>query len=212
MGRKTTKDPVLLKKELLARLAQGYGVTESCKILRVSRSTFYNWKNSDEAFASEVDRIMSDPIHQTRILMGQSKAEVPTHADWQLRFIGVYRKTGDRDQAASAAGKEPTFVNNALDSRHEDFDEAFHKMFSEEEQRRLWRIEDRTLTKAEHDMPTARFVLSNLLKEKYGKIEGGGTTQNLFWFSTAGEDRAMSTLNKLFGHKEVVEIAAQSTS
>ena len=69
-----------------------------------------------------------------------------------------------------------------FDARHEEYDETFHKMFIEEEQRRLWRIEDNTLTKAESDPPTARFVLSNLLKEKYGKLEGTGTTQNLYWF------------------------------
>ena len=101
-------------------------------------------------------------------------------------------------------------MSNALNPKHEDFDEAFHSMFSEEEQRRLWRIEDNTLKKAEHDMPTARFVLSNLLKEKYGKIEGTTTHQNLFWFNTAGEDKAREALYHLFGPKEVIEVAAES--
>lgn len=210
MARSTHKDSALLKEELLARLRKGYGIGESCKLIRISRQTYYNWGKKDDEFAAACKRLLSDPIHSTRILQNKGQAEVPTHANWQLRFIGVYKQNGDRDEAASAAGKHPIEIRNAMDPRHADYDEAFHKSFLEEEQRRLWRIEDNTLTKAEHDMPTARFVLSNLLKEKYGKLEGAGTTQNLYWFTAVGEQKARDWLEGTFG--DVTEIASQGSS
>ena len=114
MGRHTSKDSALLKEELLARLRKGYGVKESCKLIRISRQTYYNWQKKDDEFKFACKRVLSDPIHSTRILQKKAQTEVPTSADWQLRFIGVYRMNGDRDEAASAAGKEPSFVNHAL--------------------------------------------------------------------------------------------------
>jgi hypothetical protein len=48
-------------------------------------------------------------------------------------------------------------------------------------------------------MPTARFVLSNLLKEKYGKVGGEVTINNQHWFTSKGESKAKAFMEKKFG-------------
>jgi len=201
-GRKLSKDRLLLRKEFVERLAQGYGISEACKVLRVARQTIYNWRQQDEAFDAEVTRVLADPIHQTRILRGESVADVPIEEKWQLRFIGVYRKTGDRNAAILAADKPALFIERALDPMSDDYDEAFAALYAEEQQRKLWLIEDNTMNKAEHDAPTARFVLSNLMKAKYGKLEGHAQI-NQFWFTAVGEADAAKELGGLnFGERE----------
>jgi hypothetical protein len=168
------------------------------KIVRVGRSTYYNWQESDPEFAADSKRILSDPVHQTRMLANESKTTVPTTSTWQDKFIAVYRKTGDRDQSLVACGESVLDVEACLSPTSETYDEVFHKRFMEEEQKRLWRIEDSMLRKAEHDMPTARFALSNLLKEKYGKI-GGEVTVNQHWFTSSGAAKADRLMDDLFG-------------
>jgi hypothetical protein len=210
MGRVTVKKPALMKQELIAYLAKGYGVKEATKLLRMARSTYYNWRAKDEEFKAEVDRILSDPIHSTRILRQESKAVVGVEENWKLRFLGVYRKTGDRNEALSTCGngKRAQDIENALNPEHADYDEEFHQAFSNEEQKRLWKIEDNTMRKAEHDMPTARFVLSNLVKEKFGKLEGSANIQQV-WFTSSGESKALKSLESLnFGQTEIKEIDA----
>lgn len=211
MGRRPDngKDPALIKKEVLERLAQGYGILETCKLLRIGRSTYYKWKGDDEAFSCDVERVLADPLHGTRILSQATKAEVGIEEDWKLRFLGVYRKTGDRNQALAnvGEGKFAHEIEAALDPHSTNFDEAFSELFKNEEQKRLWQIEDNTLKKAIHDMPTARFVLSNLVKEKYGKLEGTTTIQQV-WFSQVGEEKALSELSSLFDQTGTKQIEA----
>lgn len=213
MARKTHKDSALIKEEILARLAQGYSVMETMKILRVGRTTYYNWTKADPEFASNAKRILSDPVHQTRILRHESKATVPTHSTWQDKFIAVYRKTGDRDQSLIACGESVLDVEARLDPTSKQYDKVFHERFMEEEQRRLWRIEDSMLRKAEHDMPTARFALGNLMKGKYGKIGGEVTVNNQHWFNSAGEAQADKAMGDLFGGEglETVRTDERST-
>ena len=204
MPRSTHSDSALLKKQIIERLAQGYGIAETCDLIRVARNTYYNWKKKDPAFAADVERILRDPLHTTRILNKQSKAEVGIEDDWKLRFLGVYKKTGDRNQALMHVGEGKTAVDidHAMDPQHPDYDAEFARAFFNEEQKRLWQIEDNTLRKAEHDMPTARFVLGNLVKHKYGKMEGTTTIQQA-WFTAKGESEAADTLKGLgFGKSE----------
>lgn len=204
------KSRSLLKKEFKNKLAQGYGIAEACKQLRFARATYYNWRNADEAFASEVDLILADPIHQTRLLRHDGKAAAQTFSTWQKKFVALYRQTGSRDEAIAGCGKSALEVEAALNPKSEDFDAVFARLFDEEQQRRLWRIEDNLLKKAEHDTTASRFVLSNLLKDRYGKV-GGETTVNaqLNWFTEAGANKAQGTLEQLFGsHPPVREIAA----
>jgi hypothetical protein len=201
MPRKTHKDPALIKDEFYARLGQGYGITEACKVLRISRSTYYNWRDSDPVFAAECKRLLSDPVQQVRRMEGKKIADAPVHSTWQDKFIAVYRKTGDRDQAQVSCGESAVYIEQTLSPTSDKYDEEFHKRFMEEEQKRLWRIEDSMLRKAEHDMPTARFALSNLLKEKYGKVGGEVTVNNQHWFTSAGAARADKLMDDLFGNK-----------
>jgi len=199
MGRryKSGKDKALLKKEIIERLAQGYGIREACDILDIGHSSYYNWRKQDPEFKADVERILADPLHATRILNRSSKEELGVEENWKLRFLGVYRRSGDRNQALMSAGRRAVEIEKALNPDHEDYDAEFAKLFSDEEQKRLWKIEDNTLRKAEHDMPTARFVLSNLVKEKYGKLEGSTTIQQV-WFSQKGEEAALRELEKMF--------------
>ena len=197
MSRRTKRDPTFLKQEMLAKLSKGYGITESCKLLRFSQSTFYNWKKTDPEFAAECNRILATPVHKERIIHKQRKADTAVDASWQEIFLAIYKKTGDRDQAVDACGVDPLAVTSAMDPTQAAYDEVFHKQFMEEEQRRLWRIEDSMLRKAEHDMPTARFALSNLLKEKYGKL-GGEVTVNQHWFTSKGQAKAATFMGDLF--------------
>ena len=202
---RTNNDSALIKKELVERLAQGYGIKEATKLLRISRSTFYNWRKADEAFNAECTRLLADPIHQSRILRQESKAVLGIEEDWKLRFIGMYRMSGDRTEALATVGngKRAQDIENALNPKHDTYDEQFHKLFLNEEQKRLWKIEDNLLKKAEHDSPSARFVLANLVKDKYGKLEGSATIQQV-WFTSQGESDAMSGLQGLgFGKAEL---------
>ena len=199
MGRpyRTGKDKALLKKEFMERISKGYGIQETCKLLNMARSSYYNWRREDPAFKADVERILSDPLHATRILRHESKVELGIEEDWKMRFLGLYRRSGDRNQALKGSGKRATDIEQALDPSHEAYDAEFARLFADEEQKRLWQIEDNTLRKAEHDMPTARFVLSNLVKEKYGKLEGTTTVQQV-WFTQTGEEKAIKELETLF--------------
>ena len=202
MPRSTHKDPALIKQEFYARLAQGHGIMQTCDILRIGRSTYYNWKKKDPEFAAECTRILSDPVHTTRMLNNESQTTIPTTSTWQDKFIAVYRKTGDRDQSLIACGESALYVEHTMTPTSEHYDEEFHVRFMEEEQKRLWRIEDNMLRKAEHDPPTARFALSNLMKEKYGKVGGEVTVNNQHWFTSAGAARADKLMDGLFGDGE----------
>lgn len=194
-----------LKKEYLAHLAKGYGIEVAGKKIGVSRGSYYNWKAKDPEFKAAVERILNDPVHQKRILNKSGKANMSVDMKWQAKFIAMYRQSGDKVEAAQVAEKTTTQIADALNSKHKSYDEEFHLAFLEEEQRRLWVIEDNTLRKAEHDAPTARFVLSNLLKDKYGKVSEGSVTVNQNWNTQRGDDEAEEFLDGLFGGNEVAD-------
>jgi len=196
---KTAKYRESIKAELLALTAKGYGISAACKKVGVSRPTYYNWKKKDPHFARELDAILSDPVHQQRLLDNQATADISVDMTWAQKFIATYRRTGDKIKSAQTAGKTTVELSNALEPKHDSYNEEFHLAFLEEEQRRLWQIEDNTLAKAEHDGPTARFVLSNLLKEKYGKVSEGSVNVNAHWHTQAGTDQAGEFLDGLFG-------------
>jgi hypothetical protein len=202
---RTAKHRESLKKEFLALLAKGYGILAASKKIGASRGSYYNWKKLDPEFAAAADRIVSDPVHQKRILSKSGKANMSVDMNWQGKFIAMYRQTGDKVEAAQTAGKTTVEVSDALNTKSESYDEEFHLAFLEEEQRRLWVIEDNTLRKAEHDAPTARFVLSNLLKEKYGKVSEGSVTVNQNWNTQRGDDEAEEFLDGLFGNKGAMD-------
>jgi len=194
------------RRQLLALLAEGYGVAAACKKVGVSHTSYYNWRKKKPAFKEATERILSSDVHKERTLHRQAVADVAVDATWQQKFIALYRRTGDRDAAASQAGKSVTDISNALDPDHTDFDKAFSFSFQEEQQRKLWKIEDNTLTKAEHDAPTARFVLSNLMKEKYGKVGGEVTVNQLHWYSDRGEQAARGVLRDMFSEEQPSEL------
>jgi hypothetical protein len=193
------KPVVLLKQQVIAHLNKGYGISETCKLLRISRTSYYNWRREDPEFAAECARILGTEIHKDRMLHRGAVAPVGVEASWEDKFLNLYRKTGDRAKAADGCGLTVVQLNERMTPGEAEYDEVFHKRFIEEEQRRLWVIEDSTLRKAEHDMPTARFVLSNLLKEKYGKVGGEVTINNQHWFTSKGESKAKAFMEKRFG-------------
>lgn len=190
---------------VLDLLRRGYGVNEMCRKVNIHRNTYYAWRKKDPGFRAETERILKDPVHQMRILNKDAKAEAATYETWQKQFIGLYRQTGDRNQAILGCGKDALDVEAALDPKADTYDEVFHKLFLETEQRRLWQVEDNLLGKAEHDSPTARFILANRVKEKYGKLEGASEVKNLYWFTQKGEDEAGVMLDGLFGKRTVIE-------
>jgi hypothetical protein len=196
------KDSALLRQEFLATLAEGYGIAAACKKLQFGRTSYYNWRRKDPAFAAACDGVLSEPIHKERILTGRAKADVGVGATCQDKFVALYRRTGDRAAAASQAGVSVSQVEQALDATHAEYDPDFAFSFQEEQQRKLWKIEDNTMTKAEHDPPTARFVLSNLMKEKYGRVGGEVTVNQLHWFTERGADRARRVLGDMFEQEE----------
>jgi len=188
-----------MKAEWLALMAKGYGILAISRKVGVSRTTYYNWCKSDPQFKADSRRILDDPIHQARILKKSGRADMSVDMKWQNRFVAMYRRTGDKVEAANACSKSTTEIASALDPKSESYDEEFHLAFLEEEQRRLWTIEDNTLKKAEHDAPTARFVLRNLLKDKYGKSSEGSVILNTHWHTQKGEDQAGEFIDGLFG-------------
>jgi len=210
-----SKNAAEMRRRVLAQLAEGYGVAAACKKVGVSHTSYYNWRKKLPAFKESAERILSSPVHKERLLHRQAVADCHIDASWQEKFIALYRRTGDRAAAASQSGVSVTQIANALDSEHKDFDKSFSFAFQEEQQRKLWKIEDNTLTKAEHDSPTARFVLSNLMKEKYGKVGGEVTVNQLHWYSDRGEQAAKGVLRDMFGEERaspVVDLADNGTT
>lgn len=194
------------KKEMLALLAKGYGISEMCRKLGITRPTYYNWRKKDPHFDHECQRILDDPAHKERILKGASRTDVTPDLPWQQKFLRSYRITGDKNEAANASGMKAREVEDALNPKSENYDEEFHLGFLEEEQRRIWQIEDNLHKKAEHDGPSARFVLANLLKEKYGKVEGQVNVHTTQWFTQKGTDEASEFLSGLFGSQDSHEM------
>jgi hypothetical protein len=134
-------------------------------------------------------------------LRGQAVAVSETTASWQEKFVATYNATGDREQAMIAAAQSPLYIEACLAKGSDDYDADFHRAYLQAEQRRLWRIEDNLLNKAEHDSPSARFILANRVKDKYGKLEGTTTVQTA-WFTVEGEERAKDVLRGMFGNQE----------
>ena len=190
-----------MKVEVLHHLSRGCGVVEACRLVDTTRSSYYTWRKSDPEFRADADRLLRDPVHVERILLGQAIAFSETTKSWQEKFSATYNSTGDREQATLSAAQSPLFIESCLAATSDDFDPDFHRAFQQAEQRRLWRIEDNLLNKAEHDSPSARFILANRVKDKYGKLEGT-TTVNAAWFTVEGENRAKNVLRKMFGANE----------
>lgn len=187
-----------MKAEILHHLSRGCGIVEACRLVNTTRSSYYTWRRTDAEFKADAERLLRDPVHVDRILRGQAIAVSETTKSWQEKFITTYNSTGDREAALVSSGKAPLFIESCLARSSDDFDPDFHRAFQQAEQRRLWRIEDNLLNKAEHDSPSARFILANRVKDKYGKLEGT-TTVNTAWFTVEGEDRARNVLRKMFG-------------
>lgn len=206
-----------MKEEMLHHLSRGCGVVESCRLVQVSRSAYYAWRRADPEFKAACERLLRDPVHVERIMRGQAVAATDTTKSWQEKFIATYNATGDREQALLAAAQSALFIESCLAESSEHYDPDFHRAFQQAEQRRLWRIEDNLLNKAEHDSTSARFILANRVKDKYGKLEGSSTVNNnLAWFTVEGENRAKDRLRRMFGEapehhapREITELAAE---
>ena len=190
-----------LKQEVIHHLSRGCGIVEACRLAGTTRSSYYGWRKADPEFKADAERLLRDPVHQERILRGQAIAASETGKSWQEKFIATYLASGDREQALVASAQSALHIEACLSPDSEHYDAAFHRAFQQAEQRRLWRIEDNLLNKAEHDSPSARFILANRVKGKYGKLEGTTTVQNA-WFSVEGESRAAERLRKMFGNGE----------
>lgn len=187
-----------MKQEIVHSLSRGCGVVESCRLAGASRSGYYQWRRTDPVFKTDCDRLLRDPVHQERILRGQAVAASSTKDSWQEKFIATYNATGDREQAMIAAAQSALHIEACLAPGSEHYDPPFARAFDQAEQRRLWRIEDNLLNKAEHDSPSARFILANRVKDKYGKLEGT-TTIPITWFTVEGESRAAKNMRRMFG-------------
>ena len=192
-----------LKTRILDLFSEGYGVTESVRIIKTSRSTYYKHRREDEKFRVECDRILALPEHRQRIVNAQTKTVGVTENDPRRQFIAVFAKTRDRNEAANTVGWSALDVEQKLDSTSDDYDEEFATLFAEQEMRHIWRVEDNANQKALHDSPTARFFLQANMKEKYGKPESmkGDNVANIFWFSGEGISRAREIIGEVISGK-----------
>lgn len=201
----STKSGVRERKDkILNLLAEGYGVTEVCRITRCSRSTYYKHRREDEKFKAECDRILALPEHRQRIADAQAKTVGTTEDDPRRRFVALFIKTRDRNEAANSVGWDALDVEKKLDSTSEEYDEEFATLMAEAEMRHLWRIEDQAKVKALHDSPMTRFILSNNMREKYGKVDRPGevgNVANIFWFSGEGMDKAREIIGEVIENR-----------
>ena len=64
MAAKTKPDEIRLKKETIVELyKKTFGnITKCCEAIKISRTTFYEWYNSDPAFKAELEAISPDDL------------------------------------------------------------------------------------------------------------------------------------------------------
>lgn len=189
------------KRDVLARMAEGYSQYAAINAVGLSTSTWYRWRRADPHLVSEINRISNSAVAQQQILKKLAKDDTIGESDWRVIFIKNYRRTRDRNDAANAADMTAQEVETYLDPSHENYDETFVAMMKEEDLRLAWSIEDAAKREAAAGNTQMRkFLLEKLMPEKYGRTPNSpNTTNNVFWFSQEGESKALEALSKALG-------------
>lgn len=201
----------LTRKKIIEELLRGRGVNE---IFRdhgyKSPSIFYKWKAKYPEFKAEVEKILASPVHQARIAAYQSPKV--SEETWREQYINHFRETRNRVQAADRCGKTVTFIINASDPSHPDFDEEFYNMVREEELREAVLVEDELKRKAvvENSVQMQKWIIPFLpvVGEKYyrgaeNRLRVKEETHNtVVFFQPDGVHSAQKLLSEMFGRDE----------
>jgi transposase-like protein len=210
-----TRSQKLSKEKFIRELLNGRGINEICRDHGYkSASVYYRWKKQDTKFAEEAEKILASPLHAQRIAAAQSPKLDPL--TWREQYINKYRETRNRTVAADFVGKTITFVINASDPSHDDFDEEFYTMIREQELRDAVTVEDELLRKSvvENSVQMQKWILPYLpvVGEKYYrgaenrlKVKEGDNNTVIF-FSPDGIQSGKKLLESMFGsdEKEIV--------
>lgn len=150
---------------------------------------------------------------------GRAIAETPVDiaalelADWRDKYVYRYTECQSRLNAAKFCGKGTTFIRNALNPEHDDYDSKFATMVAEMELDEAWQVEDKMKQKAVNhgDMNAIKQLLPVLpvVGEKYKKQrerDAGSVVFNLF--SVGNRNRALSSIKDILNSTELEESEA----
>ena len=204
-----SKSP-LTRKKFVEELLRGRGINE---IMRdhgyKSASMYYKWKNKYPEFKEQCEKILSSPLHESRIAASQSKKIAP--ASWREQYINKFRESRSRTIAADYCGKSVTEIMQACDPSHENFDEDFFNLVREEELRDAVTVEDELKRKAvvENSVQMQKWIIPFLpvVGEKYyrgaeNRLKSEGDKQVNIFFGAEGVDGAKKLLEQMFGREE----------
>lgn len=100
----TTRKKGLLLEALRLNLGN---ITEACKAAGVARCSFYDWRDSDQAFASAVDEIAEEQIDLVEgALLGRIKGGDTTAMIFYLKTKGRGRGFSERLELTGREGKD----------------------------------------------------------------------------------------------------------
>jgi hypothetical protein len=215
MSRARVRAAKARKKRFISLLAEGYGIADACRIVRVAKTTYYSWRQRDADFTAEVKQLKADPSHRQKVRERLSRERLIVQIkpkDKKDHFIAEFVATGDRAGAADLSGLSTSEVAGLLDESAASYDKEFAVRFEEADRIRLWKIEDNLHIRGKTENKAAEFVLNARMPDRYGR-QSTGDGINVFWFSESGEQFAKEIYNKLFGEKkEVKEIPIAASS
>ena len=206
-----TKSHKLSKEKFIRELLAGRGINAICRDHGYKSSTiFYRFKKEDDKFKEEAEKILASPHHVQRSSAAQSpKIE---EKSWREQYINKYRETRLRSAAADFVGKSLTFIINACDPTHDDFDEKFYVVVREQELRDATTIEDELMRKSvvENSVQMQKWIIPFLpvVGEKYYKGAENrlsvkeGDNNTIIFFSPEGVQEAKKLLGDMFGREE----------
>lgn len=204
------KSPIS-NEEILAKVALGYSISKTAKVLGISRTTISNRRKKDPEFNANLSRVLDSPAHTIK---QRTRTVGADPSDWRRTFIAWWRKTGSRETAANYVGKTPSEIVKLLDASSDEYDEEFAALCEDEWTRKSFAIEDNYFLRAEqgNDSQAQKFLLTGINPDKYGKRKDTQSPTNIFWFSAEGSEGAKNFLTEMFGQAEPDVIDVQSTS
>jgi hypothetical protein len=96
------KDVPAAKRAVIRALVHCGTVTEACRAALIGRSTFYQWRKRDQAFAARVEEIRAAIRWQSRPQPPGPFAEMSSAALMAMLRAGRPHKYGDRWRARTA--------------------------------------------------------------------------------------------------------------
>jgi len=212
----------LVRTIFLEELLKGKGVMEVCREYGYkSASQVYKWKKQFPEFGKEMEKILASPLHAERIRASQTaKGKEET---WIDHYFNIYRTTKDRVAAADSSVPESlstspvTYIMNACDPTHGDFNQEFANRNHEEMLREAVQVEDDLRRKAvvENSVNMQKWIIP-FMEEKIGskysrgyrnKLQAEKETTNVLVFSSEGLAAASKLLEDMFGNR-IIDVTA----